>query len=1119
MSDEFTVIVVDDTENLVVEIKNEIMPDIEVSISADPTAIIVEMDNGIEGPVGPQGPVGVGVPSGGSIGQILAKKSSSNFDTEWRDGVLVTSVYNQTGSIITKGSIVYINGAHGNLPTIALSRADSEMGSTKTYGFVVADISDNSSGSVVAAGQIRDLNTFGVTEGVTLWLSPTVYGGYTTTKPIAPNHAVVVGVCTRAHPTQGTIEVKIQNGYELEELHNVLISSPANGQILQYDATTSLWKNATVTGSGTVTNVSVVSSNGLSGTVTNPTTTPSITLSTTVTGVLKGNGTSISAASAGTDYQAPITGGASSITTSNLTASRTLVSDASGKVSASSVTSTTLSYLDATSSVQTQLNSKQATITGAATSITTTNLSTNKALESDSSGKVQASSITSTELSYLSGASSNVQTQINSKEPTLTKGNLSETTSSVLTITGGTGSVIGSGTSIQVKQSSTGQSGYLSSTDFTTFNNKQNTITGAATSVTTSNLSASKVLVSDGSGKIAASSVTSTTLGYLDATSSVQTQINSKEPTLTKGNLSTSTTGVSVGGGTGSVIGSGTSIDIQTASSSQNGLLSSSDWTSFNSKTSLTSSTPNTVGSSNAVGTASDAARADHTHKGVSSIAKNGSAQLFGDVTLTGGSNITLTQAGNDISIAASGAGTVTDVSVVSANGFAGSVATSTTTPAITISTSVSGILKGNGTAVSAATAGTDYQSPITQGNLSESTSAVLTITGGTNAVIGAGTSIEVKQSSSSQSGYLSSTDWSTFNSKEPTVTKGNLSGSTPISVSGGTGAVIGAGASISISPADAFNSGYLTSSDFQIFSNKEPALTKGNLTEATSSVLTITGGTNSVIGTGTTVEVKEVTTSQSGYLATNHFKDFLLKNDLDVMDYSARWRFGSTSPVNMNSQSTSTSGTLAAVSYASTNLMTKIPNVTCTTTSTPGTNTGFRVGGTVTYTLLNVGGGFKFSHIFQIDDATALNQSRLFVGLSSTSAAIPINTSTNTDPLRATFTNFICVGHDSFFGDTNLKIFHNAGTAGSTTVVDLGSGFSITAGADVYQANFYNLTNTNDVYYDIIGLVSGNRAAGKITSNVPTTVGLYAHSTRTNGGNAAVARLRAASLQLYQVC
>lgn len=58
------------------------------------------------------------------------------------------------------------------------------------------------------------------------------------------------------------------------------------------------------------------------------------------------------------------------------------------------------------------------------------------------------------------------------------------------------------------------------------------------------------------------------------------------------------------------------------------------------------------------------------------------------------------------------GSGTVTSASVVSANGFAGTVATATSTPAITLTTSITGLLKGNGTAMSAATAGTDYIAP-----------------------------------------------------------------------------------------------------------------------------------------------------------------------------------------------------------------------------------------------------------------------------------------------------------------------------------------------------------------------------------------------------------------------
>jgi hypothetical protein len=79
------------------------------------------------------------------------------------------------------------------------------------------------------------------------------------------------------------------------------------------------------------------------------------------------------------------------------------------------VTPTTLGYLDATSSIQTQINAKQATITGGASSIVSSNLTAGKALQSDSSGKVQTSSVTNTELGYVSGVTSAIQTQINSK--------------------------------------------------------------------------------------------------------------------------------------------------------------------------------------------------------------------------------------------------------------------------------------------------------------------------------------------------------------------------------------------------------------------------------------------------------------------------------------------------------------------------------------------------------------------------------------------------------------------------------------------------------------------------------------------------------------------------------
>lgn len=105
--------------------------------------------------------------------------------------------------------------------------------------------------------------------------------------------------------------------------------------------------------------------------------------------------------------------------------------------------------------------------------------------------------------------------------------------------------------------------------------------------------------------------------------------------------------------------------------------------------------------------------------------------------------------------------GTVTTVSVVSANGLAGTVATATTTPAITLSTTITGILQGNGTAISAAT----------RGNLTAAGTDGITITTGTNAVLTAGTSIQQQRADVSHNGYLASSDWFTFNSKGTVTT------------------------------------------------------------------------------------------------------------------------------------------------------------------------------------------------------------------------------------------------------------------------------------------------------------------------------------------------------------
>lgn len=156
---------------------------------------------------------------------------------------LLCVVRNQTGATLPKKTVVYISGATGNRPLVSKSIANTELGSSKTFGILQQDILHNGTGYCVVEGQLTSVDTSMFTEGQLLWLSPSIAGGLTTTKPSAPNHMVFCGYVVRSHVTDGIIEVKIQNGFELNELHNVAINSPANNDLLQYDSANSLWKN------------------------------------------------------------------------------------------------------------------------------------------------------------------------------------------------------------------------------------------------------------------------------------------------------------------------------------------------------------------------------------------------------------------------------------------------------------------------------------------------------------------------------------------------------------------------------------------------------------------------------------------------------------------------------------------------------------------------------------------------------------------------------------------------------------------------------------------------------------------------------------------------------------
>lgn len=204
----------------------------------------------------------VAIPAGGGLGNILVKNSTNNYDVSWSSvvpGVVTVDhvqvyVKNDTGSTLHKGQAVYISGSDGTNPTISLAKADAEPTSSKTLGLLMQDL-DNSSnkwGYVMSEGLLSGLDTSSANAGDVVWLSPTTAGGLVyglANKPYAPNHMVFIGYVTKKSAGSGEIYIKPQNGFELDELHNVDIghtNTLTGKDILQYDSGTSLWKNTSL---------------------------------------------------------------------------------------------------------------------------------------------------------------------------------------------------------------------------------------------------------------------------------------------------------------------------------------------------------------------------------------------------------------------------------------------------------------------------------------------------------------------------------------------------------------------------------------------------------------------------------------------------------------------------------------------------------------------------------------------------------------------------------------------------------------------------------------------------------------------------------------------------------
>lgn len=166
--------------------------------------------------------------------------------TEWVNANAPSSVYvrNAEATTITTGTAVYLFGATGDHATVKRADNTTDTTSSKTVGIVASNILASENGVVVSQGYVDGIDlSVGYTSGDVLWLGKN--GQFTKTKPTAPDHLVFIGVVVRA-TNNGIIYVSVQNGYELDELHNVKINGVTDGQFLRYNSASVLWVNDTI---------------------------------------------------------------------------------------------------------------------------------------------------------------------------------------------------------------------------------------------------------------------------------------------------------------------------------------------------------------------------------------------------------------------------------------------------------------------------------------------------------------------------------------------------------------------------------------------------------------------------------------------------------------------------------------------------------------------------------------------------------------------------------------------------------------------------------------------------------------------------------------------------------
>lgn len=194
------------------------------------------------------------LPSGGTTGQVLSKVDGTDYNATWTDIATIasTSVVKHAvklGEAVAKGQAVYVSSADGTNMIVSKASNATEATSSKTIGLVETAGVLNDVVNVITEGLLAGLDTSAATAGDPVWLGTNgnlIFG--LANKPVAPAHLVFIGIVTRVQQNNGEIFVKPQNGFELREIHDVLLeanASIADNELLAFDAATGLWTNHT----------------------------------------------------------------------------------------------------------------------------------------------------------------------------------------------------------------------------------------------------------------------------------------------------------------------------------------------------------------------------------------------------------------------------------------------------------------------------------------------------------------------------------------------------------------------------------------------------------------------------------------------------------------------------------------------------------------------------------------------------------------------------------------------------------------------------------------------------------------------------------------------------------